>query len=146
MPPLSASTPMNTESIVFKNITKQANIQTGCGPLLVSNFTNLAYRPESAISKMGPPGDAYYSFGQELVASLKGSYEFNKYANRAHSPETVGLKSSFLELPPEEQEDLAAFLSDVDLESDHDDNEAYRNETELERIYAIKQAQNTMSV
>ena len=76
-------------------------------------------------------------------------YRLGDWRNVASRPPArQHITAAFLDLPRQEQDDLAAFLSDVNLDDSDDEacDDAYRNEWELERIYASKRARRTQPV
>lgn len=96
-----------------------------------STVANLAYRPETGGSmKIAPASEERCS-----PSSLVKQEHARKILKMALISDTV---DAVMDLTLVEQEELAAFLSDVDLDSDEDDY-AYKNEGELGKIHEANQ-------
>lgn len=163
MPPLSASLPIDHE-YMLKNLSfplapPLVSLRSGLA-LTGANavMTNLPYRPEcgngDSLKVTSAPPDLPFSSSSSwdrfccggasagIVDPFQGGFFCKPFRNVPAPAEhivTGGMvKPPCLlpELPLNEQEDLVAFLSDVDLESDDGDDVAYRNEDELGRIFS----------
>jgi len=175
MPPLSASFPIDSEfvlnSLAFASARPSSPSMAAEPSLLKFSLSAMNLppsRPENADTslKISPSAvtqialdegsnDASCSFADpfivEMGAKKKSSFDAMKpiphyQAPFSIPPEPLGMaKSTLLPDPFHEEADMIAFLSDVDLESeDEEDDEdvAYRHEDELGRIYAMKHAHN----
>jgi len=129
MPPLSSSLPIDNE-FMLKNLAFAAPPAT-----LAFSTTNVHYRPESNPKE-------FLKVAPDLFDNCRP--DLSKKQRPAHLCKSGDMSKQLLDplsdlpLNEREQEDLAAFLSDVDLDSDQgcDDDDVYRNEGELGRIYA----------
>jgi len=131
MPPLSLSAPVDAEYLV-KNMTfPSIPLPTEAGS------TNIAipYSIDSLDYKLDARPD-------ELLDGFEDIFKPESIEKSIDVVDTqVGQKTGGPEISQQEQEDLLSFLSDVDLDSDTEE-EAYRNEDELGRIYTMQQMQH----
>jgi hypothetical protein len=130
MPPLATSRPIQLDVL-------SQQLYSGAAFPFLSEQTAIPDRSTSP-TKIDP------AFISVLVQNpIAADPTTDKEAVVVNKPSETMLKESVMELSDHEREDLAAFLSDVDLSSE--DEEVYKNEDHLSQIYAQKHARHPPS-
>jgi len=150
MPALSASMPLDHMALV-QSMTSYQLQQVSNSMQPISAPPSLAYANATSAGRHDNTGAdderesmnvAQYHHETSLTLSSSYGEVYNHLDEQKPTAQgSLQLKSqqqNIFDILPNEQDDLVAFLSDVELSEDEGEDQVYRNEDELGRIFATK--------